>query len=43
MDYIKEVDASIATRNYIDVDSEYIRNYNFAPDGTIKEIIFKQN
>lgn len=23
MDYIKEVDASIATRNYIDVDSEY--------------------
>lgn len=43
MDYIKEVDASIATRNYIDVDSKYIRNYNFAPDGTIKEIIFKQN
>lgn len=43
MDYVKEVDTSIATRNYIDVDSEYIRNYNFAPDGTIKEIIFKQN
>lgn len=43
MEYIKEVDVSVATRNYIDINSEYVRHYDFAPDGTINAIIFKQN
>lgn len=43
MEYIKEVDVSVATRNYVDIDSEYVRHYDLAPDGTINAIIFKQN